>query len=81
MTVVNNLSRWKLLFIFGTVFFGKHTKYKEVKQFQAENFNITMHDSVYGHVDGEFSCITSKRNSIAFSVLSEEVWNLANLKE
>ena len=79
MTVVNNLSRWKLLFIFGTVFFGKHTKYKEVKQFQAENFNITMHDRVYGHVDGEFSCITEQEKFYTFSVLSK-VWNLAKPK-
>ena len=46
MTVVNKLSRWKLLFIFGTVFFGKHTKFKEVKQFQASDFNMVIHDEV-----------------------------------
>ncbi|WP_391116498.1 diacylglycerol/lipid kinase family protein [Psychrobacillus sp. L3] len=79
MTVVNKLARWKLLFIFGTVFFGKHTKYKEVKQFQAKNFRITMHDQVYGHVDGEFSCKTYVDQSYSFSVQSK-AWKLAKPK-
>ncbi|MGB3101868.1 MAG: diacylglycerol kinase family protein [Psychrobacillus psychrotolerans] len=77
MTVVNKLSRWKLLFIFGTVFFGKHTKFKEVKQYQSSDFNMVIHDEVYGHVDGEFSCITEK--DIAYSCSIEaHAWNLAN---
>lgn len=78
MTIVSKLARWKLLFIFGTVFFGKHTNYKEVKQFQAKEFTITMHDNVYGHVDGEFSCITEEDQSYTFSVKSK-AWNLAKL--
>ncbi|WP_166462471.1 diacylglycerol/lipid kinase family protein [Psychrobacillus vulpis] len=76
MTLVNKLPRWKLLFIFGTVFFGKHTKYKEVIQFQAKNFKITMHDRVYGHADGEFSCKTEIDQMYSFSVKSK-AWNLA----
>lgn len=77
MTVINKLSRWKLLFIFGTVFFGKHTKFKEVTQFQASDFNIVIHDEVFGHVDGEFSCITDKDTAFACSVIAN-AWNLAN---
>jgi len=77
LTVVNKLSRWKLLFIFGTVFFGKHTHFKEVKQFQASAFNMTIHDEVYGHVDGEFSCITDKDTAYSSSV-EKNAWNLAN---
>lgn len=76
MTVVNKLSRWKLLFIFGTVFFGKHTKFKEVTQFQASNFNIAVHDEVFGHVDGEFSCTTDKDTVYTCSVVAN-AWNLA----
>lgn len=76
MTVVHHLARWKLLFIFGTVFFGKHTKYKEVVQFQDKNYIITMHDEVYGHVDGEFSCITDENHAYSFSVIPK-TWNLA----
>lgn len=79
MTVVNKLARWKLLFIFGTVFFGKHTKYKEVKQLQAKSFTITMHDQVYGHVDGEFSCMTYMDQSYFFSVQSK-AWKLVKPK-
>lgn len=76
MTVVHKLARWKLLFIFGTVFFGKHTKYKEVKQLQAKDFTIRMHEKVYGHVDGEFSCVTEQEQCFSFSV-QPKAWNLA----
>ncbi|MFJ7971013.1 diacylglycerol/lipid kinase family protein [Psychrobacillus sp. NPDC096389] len=76
MTVVYNLARWKLLFIFGTVFFGKHTKFKEVIQFQAKRYSITFRDEVYGHVDGEFSCITAENRMYSFSVIPK-AWNLA----
>lgn len=75
MTVVNKLNRWKLLFIFGTVFFGKHTKYKEVTQFQSKTFMIIAHDQVFGHVDGEFSCITEQEQKYSFSV-QPKAWNL-----
>ncbi|WP_144510890.1 diacylglycerol kinase family protein [Bacillus sp. FJAT-22090] len=76
LTIVYKLPRWKLLFIFGTVFFGKHTKYKEVIQFQANDYTLTMHDEVFGHVDGEFSCITEKNQLYTFTVQSN-AWNLA----
>lgn len=77
MTVVNKLSRWKLLFIFGTVFFGKHTKFNEVTQFQASDFNMEIHDEVFGHVDGEFTCVTDKDTVYTCSVLAN-AWNIAN---
>lgn len=77
MTVVNKLSRWKLLFIFGTVFFGKHTKFNEVTQFQASDFNMVIHDEVFGHVDGEFTCVTDKDTVYTCSVLAN-AWNIAN---
>ena len=80
MTVVNKLAKWKLLFIFGTVFFGTHTKYKEVKQFQAKEFSLTMHDQVFGHVDGEFSCVTDETKTYSFTV-SSNAWNLAKYKK
>lgn len=77
MTIVNKLPRWKLLFIFGTVYFGKHTKFKEVTQFQASNFNMIIHDEVFGHVDGEFSFVTDKDTAYTCSVVAN-AWNLAN---
>ncbi|WP_313891530.1 diacylglycerol kinase family lipid kinase [Psychrobacillus sp.] len=80
MTVVSNLARWKLLLVFGTVFMGKHTKFKEVRQFQAEHFTIKMNDQVYGHVDGEFSCITNVDQSYLFTV-KPTAWNLAKQQE
>lgn len=77
LTVVNNLSRWKLIFIFGTVFFGKHTKYKEVTQFQAAEYKMVIHDEVFGHVDGEFSGVTDKDTAYSCSVVAS-AWNLAS---
>ncbi|MFJ7827113.1 diacylglycerol/lipid kinase family protein [Psychrobacillus sp. NPDC096623] len=77
LTVVNKLSRWKLLFIFGTVFFGKHTKFKEVTQFQASDFKMVLHNEVFGHVDGEFSGVTDKDTAYTCSVVAN-AWNLAS---
>ena len=76
LTVVHHLKRAKLLFIFGTVFYGKHTAYKEVKQIQASEFAIQMNDQVYGHVDGEFSCMTIPGNIYTFRV-EHNAWKLA----
>ncbi|MEK3975912.1 MULTISPECIES: diacylglycerol/lipid kinase family protein [unclassified Psychrobacillus] len=76
LTIVHHLKRTKLLFIFGTVFFGKHTAYKEIKQIQAKEFTIQMNDEVYGHVDGEFSCMTTPGSTYTFKVESD-AWNLA----
>ena len=36
VTIVHNLSRLKLLFMFVTVFFGKHTGFKEVVQYKGK---------------------------------------------
>lgn len=76
LTVVHHLKRSKLLFIFGTVFYGKHTAYTEVKQIQAKEFSIQMNNQVYGHADGEFSCMTIPGSTYTFKVESN-AWKLA----
>ncbi|MET1013448.1 MAG: diacylglycerol kinase family protein [Paenisporosarcina sp.] len=58
LTVVHDLSRMKLLVVFATVFFGKHTKFKEVHQIQASTFSLSTDSSVYRHTDGEFAGLT-----------------------
>ena len=78
VTIVNDLSRIKLLLVFITVFFGTHTKFKEVYQIQAKSFSITTNSKVFRHTDGEFSGQTSPGEKDYFTV-QEGNWYLADL--
>ena len=53
VTIVHNLSRLKLLFVFITVFFGKHTGFKEVVQHKGKRVSIKSDDNMLVHADGE----------------------------
>ncbi|WP_077212189.1 diacylglycerol/lipid kinase family protein [Bacillus dakarensis] len=53
VTIVHHLSRLKLLFLFVTVFFGKHTSLKEVAQHKGQSVSIQSNDSMQLHADGE----------------------------
>lgn len=53
VTVVHNLSRWKLLIIFISVFWGKHTFFREVEQFTGKSISIRSENNVLTHADGE----------------------------
>ncbi|MCH1625359.1 diacylglycerol/lipid kinase family protein [Ferdinandcohnia quinoae] len=53
VTIVHNLSRFKLLLVFGSVFFGKHTKFKEVIQEKGTNILIDSKQKMLVHADGE----------------------------
>ena len=53
VTIVHHLSRLKLLFVFVTVFFGKHTGFKEVVQQKGKRVSIKSDDSMVVHADGE----------------------------
>ncbi|GAA0455796.1 diacylglycerol kinase family protein [Alkalibacillus silvisoli] len=52
ITTVNNISRWKLLFLFITVFFGKHTKLKEVHTFEAKEIKLSSEVPIMYQADG-----------------------------
>ena len=55
LTVVHNISRVKLLFVFATVFFEKHTKFQEISFLQSDYFEITVHaNNVDCHTDGNY---------------------------
>src|SRR5690606_17515163 len=54
ITVVHNLSRLKLLFVFITVFFGVHTKFKEIDQHKGVNIRVNSEDKMLIHADGEY---------------------------
>ncbi|PLR98190.1 diacylglycerol/lipid kinase family protein [Bacillus sp. T33-2] len=53
VTVVHNLSRWKLLIVFMSVFWGGHTRFKEVKKFAGESVAISSSSPLLVHADGE----------------------------
>lgn len=53
ITIVHNISKWKILSLFVTVFFGKHTRLKGVHQFQTDEITVEVNQPLYGHLDGE----------------------------
>ncbi len=75
LTVVHDLSRLKLLVVFATVFFGKHTNFKEVYQIQSPSFILSTDTSVYRHTDGEFAGLTDPFVKDEFNV-QEGKWRL-----
>ena len=78
VTVVSDLSKWKLLFLFGSVFFAKHTQMKEVQQFEVEQiqFEFQFDRQVMSHADGEKQQLQPGTNVISASV-NEKAWHLA----
>ncbi|MFX3673171.1 MAG: diacylglycerol kinase family protein [Paenisporosarcina sp.] len=77
LTVVHDLSRLKLLLVFATVFFGIHTKFKEVQQFTSGSFNLSTNQTVYRHTDGEFAGSTYREEMDEFLVLRDQ-WEIAD---
>ena len=78
LTIVHNLNKYKLLFIFGTVFFGKHTLFKEVIQLQASQFTIHMQENYSMHADGEKLQIATAKAPIIYTIADEQ-WQLAKM--
>jgi diacylglycerol kinase (ATP) len=54
ITVVHQLTRLKLLFVFISVFWGKHIHFKEVKTLKGSFVSIQSNSPLYVHADGEF---------------------------
>lgn len=79
LTIVNDIAKWRLLLIFGTVFFGKHTKLKAVKQFQAQSFEVKLDAEVVGHADGEYIGESAVNQAIHYGV-KQKGWRLATNK-
>lgn len=55
ITVIHNLSKLKLLFVFGIVFIGKHIALKEVSLLTGREIKIDTEKPLLVHVDGEQS--------------------------
>lgn len=64
--VIQNISKWKVLALFLSVFWGGHTRFKEVKRYQAKSITISGEEVVPYHVDGQPSkchkCSIEKEN-------------------
>src|SRR5690625_4058896 len=54
MLVVDSISKWKVLALFITVFFGKHLYFKEVKVIQANKIKLSANCPMPYQVDGEY---------------------------
>ncbi|RPF55302.1 YegS/Rv2252/BmrU family lipid kinase [Aquisalibacillus elongatus] len=52
ITIVHQISKWKLLCLFLTVFFGKHLQLKEVETFQVTDLELTSDQKLTYHADG-----------------------------
>ena len=76
VTIVSNLSKWKLLFLFGSVFFAKHTNLKEVHQFVCKEITLTIDERMSTHADGEKQLLNEKETDIHISV-KQNGWKLA----
>ena len=77
LTVVHHISRLKLLLVFGTVFSGAHTRFKEVSQTSSQEFRLSTDKPVSRHVDGDGAGI-SPPNEIVVYAVSHHKWNSIN---
>jgi len=53
ITMVNKISRWKILTLFITVFWGGHTNFKEIHMYEGKNITVKTKQNLPIHVDGE----------------------------
>jgi len=65
--VIDSISKWKVLFLFGTVFTGKHIHFKEVHTFNARTLKVKAKEKVPFQVDGEtgmtYTCVVKKHDN------------------
>ncbi|NMH67475.1 diacylglycerol kinase family lipid kinase [Bacillus sp. RO3] len=77
VTLVHGLSRWKLLLVFLSVFFGKHTAFKEVSTFKGKAMTLTTSRDVPVHADGDTVEELEKGNELKVHVLPLS-WKMLN---
>ncbi|MGB6408247.1 MAG: diacylglycerol kinase family protein [Planococcus donghaensis] len=68
LTVVHQISRLKLLLVFGTVFSGAHTRFKEVSQMSSSEFRLSSDKSVFRHVDGDDAGMSPQNEMVVYAV-------------
>ena len=76
LTVVSELSKWKFLAVFGTVFFAKHTRFKEIEQLSSTDFVLQYNAKLPCHADGEKQLLSYGHQQLKCSV-KKQAWQLA----
>jgi len=80
-TIVHNISRIKLLFIFATVFFEKHTNFRAISFLQSDHFDIIVHShNIDCHTDGNYIG-TIEQGTIVHCTVQQQVWNCITLEK
>ncbi len=77
--IVSGLAKWKLLLLFLSVFFGKHTKFKEVQTFKGKRVVIHSTHQVPVHADGDTVGDVGENNELTVGVLPSS-WKMLNKK-
>ena len=77
LTVVHGISRLKLLTVFGTVFNGSHTRFKEVMQMHGEQFLLTTERPIFRHIDGDDAGKTPENKEVSYHI-SPLHWTAVN---
>lgn len=70
VTIVHTLHHIKLLFLFGTVFFGTHTSLSGVTQLKGRQFQVRVTKPQYFHADGEVLGSTNENLTITYQILN-----------
>ncbi|MEW9500728.1 diacylglycerol/lipid kinase family protein [Jeotgalibacillus marinus] len=68
LTIVHNVSRWKFLAVFISVFKGNHLRFKEVTTRRGKLIHVHSEQTAKIHADGEEAGQLSKENSIQIEV-------------
>lgn len=77
VTIVYGISRIKLLLVFATVFFEKHTKFKEITFLQSDQFEIRVHtDKMVCHTDGDCIGEVGQNTKIRCTVIQNAWQNI-----
>ncbi|ALS79127.1 diacylglycerol/lipid kinase family protein [Planococcus kocurii] len=80
LTVVHKISRLKLLLVFGTVFSGAHTRFKEVTQMSSTEFWLSTEKPVCRHVDGDDAGMSPANDLVSYTV-SQTDWQSIKLTD
>jgi len=79
LTIVHNISRIKLLFIFATVFFEKHTNFRAISFLQSDHFDIIVHrHNIDCHTDGNYIGAIGQ-NTVVRCTVQQQAWNCITL--
>lgn len=77
LTIVHHISRLKLLLVFGTVFSGAHTRFKEVSQMTGREFGLSTDKPVSRHVDGDDAGMSPLNERVVYTI-SQYDWKSIN---